>query len=282
MPMAWNGLGVGLSNLWRIADAETRSISPENFTGEPGRGGMAVEGTGAPYAVGAGAGLEDLALGAHRAGRGVRPRRHHRFGRHPAHLADADRRLAQPDPADVLGRRSAARRRVPARRLLRPRLGPVRPSHSLAVCVNPGSAFNCYWEMPFSSRARITLTNEGTEQRTLYYQIDYSFCDVPDDAARFCAQFRRVNPLPKGDVVTILDGVSGRGHYVGTACCVGCEQRRMVGRGRGQVLHRRRRRVPDDLRDGYRGLLLRVVQLRRRRPVRQHSSPDLQAPDLFR
>ena len=27
----WNGLGVGLSNLWRLADAETRSISPENF-----------------------------------------------------------------------------------------------------------------------------------------------------------------------------------------------------------------------------------------------------------
>ena len=44
---AWNGLGVGLGNVWRIADAETRSISPENFTGEKGRGGMATEGTGA-------------------------------------------------------------------------------------------------------------------------------------------------------------------------------------------------------------------------------------------
>ena len=30
---------------------------------------------------------------------------------------------------------------------------------SLAVCVNPGSAFNCYWEMPFRKRCRITLTN---------------------------------------------------------------------------------------------------------------------------
>ena len=35
---AWNGLGVGLANVWRLADAETRSISPENFTGEKGRG----------------------------------------------------------------------------------------------------------------------------------------------------------------------------------------------------------------------------------------------------
>ena len=49
--MAWNGLGVGLANLWRLADAETRSISPENFTGEKGRGGMATEGTGASHAA---------------------------------------------------------------------------------------------------------------------------------------------------------------------------------------------------------------------------------------
>jgi len=92
---------------------------------------------------------------------------------------------------------------------------------SLAVCVNPGSAFNCYWEMPFSSRARITLTNDSMEERRLYYQVDYTLCDVPDDAARFCAQFRRVNPLPKGEIVTILDGVRGRGHYVGTSCSWG-------------------------------------------------------------
>src|SRR5437660_1321672 len=84
----------------------------------------------------------------------------------------------------------------------------------LAVCVNPGRAFNCYWEMPFRRRARITLTNESEEERILYYQVTYSLCDVPEDAARFCAQFRRVNPLPLGEVVTILDGVTGRGHYV--------------------------------------------------------------------
>src|SRR4029453_17552199 len=44
--MGWNGLGVGLANLWRLADGETRSISPENFTGEKGGGGRATEGTG--------------------------------------------------------------------------------------------------------------------------------------------------------------------------------------------------------------------------------------------
>ena len=129
--MGWNGLGVGLSNLWRLADGETRSISPENFTGEKGRGGMAVGGHGRRSGPRPRPGLEDLAVGADRAGRRVRARRHRRLRRHPAHLAHADRRLAQPDPADVLGRRPAAGRRVPARRLLRPRLGRVR-AHLLA------------------------------------------------------------------------------------------------------------------------------------------------------
>jgi hypothetical protein len=34
---------------------------------------------------------------------------------------------------------------------------------SLPVCVNPGSAFNCYWEMPFRSRCLITMENRGKE-----------------------------------------------------------------------------------------------------------------------
>jgi hypothetical protein len=50
----------------------------------------------------------------------------------------------------------------------------------------------------------------------LFYQVDYALGTVPDDAAYFHAQFRRVNPLPYKQVYTILDGVSGRGHYVGT------------------------------------------------------------------
>lgn len=87
---------------------------------------------------------------------------------------------------------------------------------SLAVCVNPGSAFNCYWEMPFRKRCRITLQNIADEKMRLYYQIDYTLTDVPDDIAYFHAQFRRVNPLPYKDVYTILDGVQGHGHFVGT------------------------------------------------------------------
>ena len=41
---------MNLGNLSRISDAETRSISAENFNGEKGKGGMATEGTGADAA----------------------------------------------------------------------------------------------------------------------------------------------------------------------------------------------------------------------------------------
>ena len=88
--------------------------------------------------------------------------------------------------------------------------------NSLAVCVNPGSAFNCYWPMPFRKRARMTLTNISEEAILVYYQIDYALCAVEEDEAYFHAQFRRVNPLPYKEVYTILDGVKGRGKYVGT------------------------------------------------------------------
>ena len=51
---------------------------------------------------------------------------------------------------------------------------------SLAVCVNPGSAFNSYWEMPFRKRCRITMTNIGHEAMTLYYQVNYTLTEVPE------------------------------------------------------------------------------------------------------
>ena len=43
----YKGLDNNLSNLYRLSDALSRSISPENFTGEKGKGGMAELGEGA-------------------------------------------------------------------------------------------------------------------------------------------------------------------------------------------------------------------------------------------
>ena len=42
----FDGLDNNLSSLYMLSDAQTRSISPENFTGEPGKGGMAELGEG--------------------------------------------------------------------------------------------------------------------------------------------------------------------------------------------------------------------------------------------
>ena len=40
----FNGLGMHLGVLARLSDAQTRSISSENFTGEKGAGVLATEG----------------------------------------------------------------------------------------------------------------------------------------------------------------------------------------------------------------------------------------------
>ena len=47
---SYDGLNLGMGNLSRLSHAKTRSISPENLTGEKGKGGMATEGTGAEAA----------------------------------------------------------------------------------------------------------------------------------------------------------------------------------------------------------------------------------------
>ncbi len=60
------------------------------------------------------------------------------------------------------------------------------------------------------------MPNLSDKDMVLYYQINYTLTDVPEDCAYFHAQFRRVNPLPYKEVVTILDGVQGQGQYVGT------------------------------------------------------------------
>ncbi len=102
---------------------------------------------------------------------------------------------------------------------------------SLAVCVNPGSAFNCYWQMPFRSNCRMTLENLADEETVVYYQIDYTLQELPEKIAYFHAQFRRVNPLPYKEVYTILDGIQGKGQYVGTYLAWGVNNANWWGEG---------------------------------------------------
>ena len=96
--------------------------------------------------------------------------------------------------------------------------GPFAQISSLPVAVNPNRGMNCFWEMPFRRLCRVSLENLGPE-RTGYcfYQINYCMTEVGGDQGYFHAQFRRVNPLPYGEVFCLLDDVEGRGHYVGTS-----------------------------------------------------------------
>jgi hypothetical protein len=88
---------------------------------------------------------------------------------------------------------------------------------ALPIVVNPTGGMNCYFPMPFHKAAKITIENQHiSDVPNFFYQISYTLDTVPDNAVYFHAQWRRENlTTPKKDY-TILDGVSGQGHYVGT------------------------------------------------------------------
>jgi hypothetical protein len=217
--MSFNGLGMDLGNLSRLSNARTRSISPENFTGEKGKAAMASEGKGASCARELGVGwkvspfitvepgetrvLADIKDAGAIQQIWMTPTGIWRWSILRIYWDDQETPSVECPIGDFFacgwGKRED-----------------FAQVNSLAVCVNPGSAFNCYWEMPFRKRCRITLENINVEPMNLYYQINYTLTEVPDDCAYFHAQFRRVNPLPYKEVYTILDGVKGRGQYVGT------------------------------------------------------------------
>jgi hypothetical protein len=231
--MSAESLGIGgLAGLARLTKGQSRSISPENPTGAKGAGGMSIDGPAANAARGLGQGwkvspyvviepgtrhvLADIE------GAGViqqiwmtlaRGRWRHAILR--AHWDDQDQASIECPTGDFFACGWERFAQV----------------SSLAVCVNPGRGFNCYWPMPFATRARFTLENLGPDPLVVFYQINYELNDVAPDAGRFHAQFRRINPLPYGEVVTVLDGVSGPGHYVGTYAAWGVNNSGWWGEG---------------------------------------------------
>jgi hypothetical protein len=204
----------GLSLLSR---AQSRSISPENFSGEKGKGGMATEGSAAkgaarelgrgwkvspsiPIASGQTFTLADIEGPGQIQQIWLTPTGNWRFSILRIYWDGAEHPSVECPVGDFFASGWCKFAQL----------------SSLAVCVNPGSAFNCYWSMPFRKRCRITLENLAGEDMFLYYQINYALQEVPAETAYFHAQFRRVNPVPYKEVYTILDGVEGWGHYVGT------------------------------------------------------------------
>ena len=218
MTYPFNGLGMHLGNLPLLSSAVTRSICPENFSGEKGKGGMATEGTGAAAARELGQGWK-VSPSINLPGQttvelanieGPGAIQHIWLTVHP----EAWRRLVlrlywDHEPAPSV--------EVP--------LGDFFCSgwcercniSSLPVAVNPAGGFNCYWEMPFRRQALVTLENLSPDEiRGFYYQVTYTLTEVPEDRAYFHAQWRRSNPLPYQVPHTILDNVTGQGHYIGT------------------------------------------------------------------
>jgi len=213
-----SSLSSGLGGIALRTSAVTRSISAENFTGAKGAGGMATEGTGARAAAGLGQGWK------------ISPSIHIAPGE-TAVLGEID------GPGTITHIWcTTAPHQAWRRTLLRIHWdGEQEPAvevplgdffcngwnifsqvSSVPVAANPNGGFNAYWPMPFRRSARITLENLSAAEIVLYYQIDYELDDVPDDASYLHAQWRRSHPVPRGEVHTLLDGVQGAGHYVGT------------------------------------------------------------------
>lgn len=227
----YNGLAPNLGNIYQLSNAKSRSISPENFNGAKGKGGMATTGTGANASRDLGQTWKvspSVVIKAHTTftiaeidSSGsiqhiwMTPTGNWRYSILRMYWDDETTPSVEVPVGDFFG------------------MGWGQYAHlnSLAVTVNPGSAFNCYWPMPFRKKCKITMENIADKDMVLYYQVDYVLTEVPADAAYFHAQFRRINPLPYKQDVVLLDGVKGKGQYVGTYIAWGVHNNGWWGEG---------------------------------------------------
>lgn len=213
---SYDGLDNTLGNLSRLSAAKSYSITPENPTGEKGKGGMIKEGTAASAARELGQGWKENPFIVVQPGQTFTLADIQGSGaiEHIWMTPTGDWRLSilrfywddEKEPSVE----------VPVGDFFAMGWNKYARLSSLPVAVNPGSAFNSYWVMPFRKHARVTLQNLDDTPVTIYYEIDYTNTVVPADSAYFHAQFRRINPLPYKGVYVILDNVKGEGQYVGT------------------------------------------------------------------
>lgn len=224
-----------LKKLYQLSDAKSRSISPENFSGEKGKGGMATleEGSAAKAARNLGQGWKVNPYIR------IKPKQTFTLAEiegpgiinHIWMTPVGDYRLMilrvywddEPEPSVEVpvGDFFAAGWGIKNEPII----------NSLAVSVNPRSGFNAHWQMPFGKKCKITMENMSDKGATLYYQIDYSLEKIEKNTPYFHAQFRRVNRLPYKEVYTIVDHIKGRGHYVGTYLAHGARKLGWWGEG---------------------------------------------------
>ena len=216
--MDFNGLGMGLGNLSRLSKAKTRSISAENFTGKKGGGAIGLKGISASRAEGLGEGWKISPAVELKSGecftvadvQGPGAIQHMWFTCAPEHWRSIILRMYwdnEPAPSVEVPLGDFFCNGWCERSLV----------NSIPVAVLTAGGLNSYWEMPFRKNAKITVENIGDiDLPQFFYQVTYTLTDIPDDCAYFHAMWKRSNPLKFKEVHTILDGVRGRGHYVGT------------------------------------------------------------------
>ena len=233
MTSTFDGLGMGLGNLARLSQAQTRSISAENFSGAKGQGGRAEEGTGAVAARELGQGWK-VSPSIHIDGGGTATLADIQgpgaiqqiwLTVHPQYWRQLILRFYWDDE-------ESPSVEVPVGDFFANGWCERCTINSVPVAVNPAGGFNCYWEMPFRGRARITIENLSPEPvRGFYYQINYTLTEIPEDRAYFHAQWRRSNPLPYKTDHVLLDSVRGQGHFVGTYLAWGVNNNGWWGEG---------------------------------------------------
>ncbi len=233
MDQPFNGLGMNLGNLSRLSPALSRSISAENPTGAKGSGGMATEGTGKNSARELGQGWKvspsialpgnSITVLADIEGPGCI--QHVWLTVHPSVWRQLVLRIYWDDE-------TSASVETPIGDFFCQGWCEFCQVNSQPIAANPAGGLNSYWEMPFRRHARITIENLAPDPvEAIYYQVDYTLTEVPADCAYFHAQWRRSNPLPYKEVHSLLDGVTGQGHYVGTYIAWGVHNNGWWGEG---------------------------------------------------
>ena len=104
---------------------------------------------------------------------------------------------------------------------------------SLPIVVAPHGGMNSYLPMPFARRARVSIRSEHPAPiEAFFYQIDYQLGEeLLAGVGYLHAQWRREPMTTPGRDFVVLDGVRGRGQYVGTYLAITALERYWWGEG---------------------------------------------------
>lgn len=112
--------------------------------------------------------------------------------------------------------------------------GKSTPYASAVHSVGAKGALNLWLPMPFLTHARITITNELKIPALFFYQIDYTLGDrLAPDVGRLHVLFRRENPTQLREDFELLPTRHGKGRFIG--CVIGVRPQGPHWWGEGEV-----------------------------------------------